>query len=103
MAKYLSLHVTIQVAPESVDAFLEALRPCWAGCASEPECLFFDVYQDVDTPGLFRFVEIWSKHKEWFVTQQLTKDYYHPYTEITQPMWIRDRERRQKHLTGQVD
>jgi len=64
----LSLHVTIQVAPENAEAFLAALRPTWAGCSSEPECLFFDVFQDPKTPGLFRFVELWSKDREWFET-----------------------------------
>src|SRR2546423_5908100 len=71
MGKQLSLHVTIQVAPHDVDAFLEALRPCWEGCVSEKENLFFDVFQDPETPGLFRFVELWSEDKEWFYAVQL--------------------------------
>lgn len=92
MAKQLSLHVTIQVAPHNVDAFLEALRPCWAGCVAEEENLFFDVFQDPETPGRFHFVELWSKDKEWFFEVQLKKPYYKPYLDITVPMWIADRK-----------
>lgn len=68
MAKQFTLHVTIQIAPADVPAFQAAMRPCWAGCAAEPECLFFDVFQDADTPGKFRFVEVWRGDKEWFMT-----------------------------------
>jgi quinol monooxygenase YgiN len=92
MAKQLSLHVTIQVAPHNVDAFLEALRPCWAGCVAEEENLFFDVFQDPETPGRFHFVELWSKGKEWFFEVQFKKPYYKPYLDTTVPMWIADRK-----------
>ena len=92
MAKQLSLHVTIQVAPHNVDAFLEALRPCWAGCVAEEENLFFDVFQDPETPGRFHFVELWSKDKEWFFEVQFKKPYYKPYLDTTVPMWIADRK-----------
>lgn len=68
MGKQFTLHVSIQVAPKNVDAFLEALRPAWAGVVAEPENLFFDVFQSQETPGLFRFVEVWSKGKDWFLT-----------------------------------
>ena len=92
MSKQLSLHVTIQVAPHNVDAFLEALRPCWAGCVAEEENIFFDVFQDPETPGRFHFVELWSKDKEWFFEVQFKKPYYKPYLDITVPMWIADRK-----------
>ena len=67
MGKELVFHATIHVAPENVEAFLQALRPAWEGCRREPECLFFEVMQDPETPGLLRFVEVWSKDKEWFL------------------------------------
>ena len=67
MGKQLTIHVRIQIAPENIDAFIKALRPAWQSCVNEPECVCFEVYRDVDTPGLFRFVETWSKDKEWFV------------------------------------
>lgn len=64
--KQLSVFVTIQVASENVEKFKEAHRPVWAQCAREEECLLFDVFQDPNCPGLFRFVEIWDRDREWF-------------------------------------
>jgi quinol monooxygenase YgiN len=68
------------------------LRPCWAGCVAEKENLFFDVFQDPETPGLFRFVELWSEDKKWFFEVQFKKPYYKPYLDVTVPMWIADRK-----------
>ncbi|EON64779.1 hypothetical protein W97_04012 [Coniosporium apollinis CBS 100218] len=92
MGKQFALHVTIQVAPHNADAFLEALRPAWAGCVAEKENLFFDVFQDPETPGRFQFVEVWSKDKDWFFNVQLKKPYYQPYLDITAPMWVAERK-----------
>ena len=88
----LFLYVTIRVSPSDVPAFLEAFRPCWEGVVSEPENIYFDVTQDPERPGLFRFVEVWTKDKEWFLSNQLNKPYYEPYLKITQPMWIEERK-----------
>jgi len=64
--KQLTLFVTFQVAPENIEKFKEAHRPVWKACSEEPECLLFDVFQDPDQSGRFRFVEVWSKGREWF-------------------------------------
>ncbi|TVY12954.1 hypothetical protein LARI1_G008980 [Lachnellula arida] len=56
--KQLTLFVTFQVAPENIDKFKEAHRPVWKACSEEAECLLFDVFQDPDQPGRYRFVEI---------------------------------------------
>jgi quinol monooxygenase YgiN len=64
--KQLTLFVTIQVDPSNIEKFKEAHRPVWKACSEEPECLFFDVFQDPESPGRFRFVEVWSKSREWF-------------------------------------
>lgn len=87
-----SLHIDITVAPESVDKFLEILKPLFDLVAAEPECTFYEVFHDPDNPGHFRFVENWSKDKEWFMAHQLTKEYYKPYLEGTEPLWIKPRE-----------
>ena len=63
----ISLQVSITVAPENIDKFLAALKPCYDAVTAEPECTFFEVFHDMDTPGRFRFVENWSKSKEWFL------------------------------------
>lgn len=60
----ISLHVNITVAPENVDKFLAAFKPCFDAVTAEPECTFFEVFHDQDNPGRFRFVENWSKDKE---------------------------------------
>lgn len=63
----ISFHVSITVAPENVDKFLAALKPCFDAVTAEPENTFFEVFHDVDNPGHFRFVENWSKDQEWFM------------------------------------
>ena len=62
-----SLHVKITVAPENVPAFIEALKPAWDAVTSEPECIFFEVYQMDGEPGTFKFVENWNASKDWMV------------------------------------
>jgi quinol monooxygenase YgiN len=64
----LSLHVSITVAPENVAAFFEALRPAYEGVIAEPECTFFQVFQNPEEPGVIKFVEDWNVTKEWFMT-----------------------------------
>lgn len=85
----LGVHVSISISPADVTAFLAALKPCQQGCASEKECLFFDVFHDGQ--GNFRFMEIWVGDEEWFRRVQFAKPYYEPYTSITQPMWTKER------------
>ena len=63
----MSLHVTITVAPENAEKFLENLKPCFDLVAAEPECQYFEVFQSPEQPGRFRFVENWSKDREWFM------------------------------------
>jgi quinol monooxygenase YgiN len=87
-----TLIVTIRISPPDIPAFLDALRPCWQACAKEPELIYFDVFHSPSEPGKFRFVEVWTKDEKWFNEHQLTKSYYGPYTEVTEPMWIQPRE-----------
>lgn len=87
-----SLHLDVTVAPENVDKFLAAFKPCYEAVIAEPENTFFEVFQEADQPGHFRIVENWSKGKDWFMAVQLTKDYYKPYLEATESMWIKPRE-----------
>jgi quinol monooxygenase YgiN len=64
--KQFTLFVTFHVAPDNIERFKEAHRPLWRHCADEPECLLFDVFQDLEEPGRFRFVEVWNQSREWF-------------------------------------
>ena len=88
--KQLTLFVTIQVAPKDIEAFKAAQRPVWAACANESECLLFDVVQDPEPHGRFRFVEVWSECREWFEQKQLTKPYYENVWQKSKPLWIAD-------------
>ncbi|KZF20326.1 hypothetical protein L228DRAFT_285045 [Xylona heveae TC161] len=86
-----TIFVTVEVDPSNADKFLAAMRPCYEGCAKESELIFFHVFRDEDHPGVFHFIEYWAKDRKWFEEIQMNKDYYHPYSEITQPMWIKPR------------
>jgi len=88
--KQLTLFVTFQVASANIEKFKEAHRPVWKACSEEPECLLFDVFQPPDQPGRFRFVEVWSKGREWFEKEQMTKPYYASLWERSKPLWIAD-------------
>lgn len=65
-SKSFTLFVTLHVAPNDVEKLFEAHRPIWASVAAEPECLLFDVFQSTEDRGKVRFVEVWSKDREWF-------------------------------------
>lgn len=61
-----SLHVTITVDPANIAAFLAAFRPVYEAVVAEPDCTYFEVFHSIDEPGVFRFVENWSKDPQWF-------------------------------------
>ncbi|KAF4629857.1 hypothetical protein G7Y89_g8293 [Cudoniella acicularis] len=91
-AQGLSLHVTVTVAPENVQQFLAHLQPAFEVVAAEPECTFFEVYTSSDQPGVIRWVEGWSKDRQWLLQVQFQKDYYKPYIAATEPLFIKPRE-----------
>jgi len=88
--KQLTVFVTIHVSPSDVEKFKEAHRPVWKNCSEEPECLLFDVFQDPEVKGRFRFIEIWNESREWFEKEQMTKSYYGSLWENSKPLWTKD-------------
>ncbi|KAG4435184.1 hypothetical protein IFR05_009323 [Cadophora sp. M221] len=68
--KQLTVFVTIHVAPSDIEKFKEAHRPIWKKCSEEPECLFFDVFQDPE--------------------EQMTKPYYESLWTKSKPLWTED-------------
>ncbi|KAL5342167.1 hypothetical protein BJX70DRAFT_395140 [Aspergillus crustosus] len=74
--KQFTIFVTLRVAPENIERFKAVHRPLWK--------------YDFDTPGRFRFVEVWNQSREWFENQQLTKSYYRILWEESQPLWIEE-------------
>lgn len=88
--KQCTVFVTFQIQPTKIEEFKAAHRPVWAACAAEPECLFFDVFQDPEKPGRFRFVEVWNETREWFEKHQMTKPYYETLWAKSKPTWEAD-------------
>ena len=62
-----SLHVTIYIDPSNVEKFFALFKPVYDKVIKEHECLFFEVYQDLQNPGTVRWVENWSKSPQWFM------------------------------------
>ncbi|EED12005.1 hypothetical protein TSTA_000770 [Talaromyces stipitatus ATCC 10500] len=88
----ISLQVTVWISPGNVPKFFEALRPVYEKVIAEPECTFFEYYEDPEEPGRISWVENWSQSKEWLLQNQMPKEYYHEYFAITEPMFIKPRE-----------
>lgn len=85
--QHLTLFVTFHIKPHHIEDWKAAHRPVWAACAAEPECIYFDVFQNPTKPGDFRLVEVWNASRKWFETKQLTKDYYSTLWERSKPTW----------------
>lgn len=66
--KQISIHVTVHIAPENVDKFFAAYQPVYDSVIAEPECTFFQVYQDPQNPGTLTWVENWFVHPFHFHT-----------------------------------
>jgi hypothetical protein len=62
-----SIHVSITVAPENVEKFLDALKPVYDAVVAEPNCTLFQVFHKAEEPGVFRFVENWNATVDWLV------------------------------------
>jgi quinol monooxygenase YgiN len=71
----ISGHVTVTVAPENIPKFLELLRAAFEKVAAEPELTFFELYQSADEPGVFRWVEAWSKDMKWLLEVTLSSSF----------------------------
>jgi quinol monooxygenase YgiN len=55
----ISLHVTIYIDPSNVEKFFEHMKPVYDAVVAEPECRFFEIYQDPKEPGTLSWVENW--------------------------------------------
>jgi len=111
-----SLHATVQIAPENVTSFLEWGKQIVAVVTAEPLCHFFELYQSVEDPGVISWVENWfvllsnigswvltpsrAATAEWLINVQLPKEYYKEYLEATEPMYIKPREMRIVNRVG---
>ncbi|KAI1130393.1 hypothetical protein F5Y10DRAFT_263287 [Nemania abortiva] len=87
-----SLHVTVHLAPENVDRFFAAFKPVFEQVIAEDHCVFFEVFRTPGQPGKISWVEDWSCTPDWFLQNQMTKEYYKEYLAITEPLFIKPRE-----------
>jgi len=63
----MSTHVSVIMAPENVDKFLAAFKPCFDLVTAKAECTYFKVFHDPNTPGHFTWVEHRSRDKNWLM------------------------------------
>ena len=61
------LQVKITIDPKDVDFFLSHFRPAYDAVLAEPECAYFLFGQDIQTPGVFRWTEGWTKDVSWLM------------------------------------
>jgi quinol monooxygenase YgiN len=107
------LHVKVTIDPKDADAFLSHFQSIYDLVLAEPECAYFIFGQNIQEPGVFRWTEGWTKDPQWFMTvinpiynmcrdrrclqrmilnqEQMTKEYYKPYHEATEPMFTNPR------------
>ncbi|KAL2813344.1 hypothetical protein BDW59DRAFT_154851 [Aspergillus cavernicola] len=88
----ISLQVSVFIAEENVPKFFEAFLPVYEKVIAEPECTFFEIYQNPQNPGELSWVENWSASMEWLIGVQVKKSYYEEYLKVTTPMFIKERE-----------
>lgn len=89
------------------------MKGCFDHVIAEPECLYFELFQDPNDPGTISWVENWNKSPEKFMAvcspvyqinlvlnmsyanlekENMGKDYYKPYLAATEPMFTKPRE-----------
>lgn len=82
--------VRVTVAPSAIDEFFKYFKPAYDAVVAESECRFFTVGLDPKEPGAIFWTEGWTKDTEWFMSVQFKKDYYKPYLEATEPMFVKE-------------
>ncbi|KAG8159203.1 hypothetical protein KVR01_010864 [Diaporthe batatas] len=87
-----TLIVNITVKEGKLDEFLEHFWKAFKLVSAEPECLSFEVFRYPGEPNKLKWIENWSKSKEWFFENQFTKDYMKPYIEATDGLLIGERQ-----------
>ncbi|KAF6804160.1 C6 finger domain-containing protein [Colletotrichum musicola] len=111
-----AFYITIYVAPENVEKFLEESKSVFEKIKAEPGLVFFEMYQAAGEPGTISWVEKWSESIQWLMEvgepqshliavqlyfanrcrsqpqNQMTKPYYPEYFAVTEPMYVKPRE-----------
>ena len=86
----LILNVKITISPPSIPLFFDYFRTCFAHVVKEPELVYFVVGQNPAVPGEVWWTEGWNCTEEWLREVQLKREYYGPYLEGTEGMFLKD-------------
>lgn len=83
-----TLFVTVDVRPEKVDEFVEAITAnAESSLRDEPGCLVFDVHRDITTPTRFYFYEIYTD-EEAFRTGHRGAPHYARWQEVAKDVLV---------------
>lgn len=63
-----SAHVTVYFKPEDLPKFWAAMEPIFHKVAEEPECLYFEIFEDPAEPGKLTWIENWAGSPQWWAT-----------------------------------
>ena len=61
----LSLHMKITIDPSNLTEFFTLFKPVYEAVIAEPECIFFEVFQNPATPGELKWIEHWKQSTDW--------------------------------------
>ena len=87
----LILNIKITISPTSIPVFFDYFRTCFAHVVKESELIYFVVGQNPNVPGEIWWSEGWDcPGEEWLREVQLKREYYKPYLEATEGMFLKD-------------
>ncbi|KAK5175339.1 uncharacterized protein LTR77_000477 [Saxophila tyrrhenica] len=89
-----SMQVTVYFAPSDLPKFWEAFKPIFDVVVNEPKIVYFEVFEDPAEPGKVSWIENWDGSPKWFMTEFMPSrmEYYKPYLEATEPLFVKPRE-----------
>ncbi|KAF2423199.1 hypothetical protein EJ08DRAFT_652891 [Tothia fuscella] len=92
MPSPLTVHVTITIDPSNLPTFYSALKTLSEKLKQEPECLYLNVFEIAQSPGVVRLVEMWDADVEWMMNVQSKKEYYGPFFEVVEKIQVGERK-----------
>lgn len=94
----ISIQVDIYIKPNEFEEYLRVFKPFYDKITQENELTYFEVFQEgMDQqegdgdPGHIRFIECFSKDRDWFLNEFRKRDYIQEYEKATKHFWIAPR------------
>jgi len=63
--KPITMHIKWTIKPDTNAIFLDAAKILMNHVIAEPECLYFNIFQDFGKPHVFKIVEMWNSDIDW--------------------------------------